>query len=111
MANGIKSSEFEWLDVFPPSNPLEVESFQFLKKGYLHVMETTSGYYCNDYSSSTLNKALTLVRKLSDPSFQVSLCQGWMIVLHVCLSGSGVGKDERDKKNGFMMLHRQIAII
>lgn len=70
MSVGCESTEFVWLD---PTLQVQDDSgvtSNFLKEGYLHVMEEKLPY---KYDTSTLSRAMNLVRRLSDPTLLVSL--------------------------------------
>ena len=66
--------DFEWLDPLLHTAKLTQESLiaansDFLKEGYLYIMEKLAPK-CEE--TSTLDRAMSLVRKLSDPSLLVS---------------------------------------
>lgn len=73
MSYGLESTDFEWLDPLvqvPSENVFTGESSsQFLKEGYLHVMEKLPKSV--ESASSQLGRAMSMVRKLSDPAIQV----------------------------------------
>lgn len=73
MSFGFESTDFTWMDpaMAVPSEARGSESpSQFLKEGYLHVMEKLPSSKNVD-SASTLGRAMSLVRRLSDPAILV----------------------------------------
>lgn len=74
MAIDCEATDFEWVDPIAHSFKIKelsaAESSDFLKEGYLHVMEKLS--YRADGSMSTLTQAMKLMRSLSDPAILVS---------------------------------------
>ncbi len=68
MSLGLESTDFEWLDPQVSGSMSSISSEnrpgQFLKEGYLHIME-------KKVESSQLGRAMSLVRKLSNPAILV----------------------------------------
>ena len=71
MAVDCSATDFEWVDPIPHDvlvGDRTENTSQFLKEGYLHVMEKLP-----DDATSSLSRAVKRVRSLSDPAILVSL--------------------------------------
>lgn len=85
MSLGQESTDFEWLDPEQHSSQVTQEQHSsqltqesdatatsdFLKEGYLHVMERLPSKDEEDSSTALTRMAMKLVRRMSDPSILV----------------------------------------
>lgn len=88
MAVDCEGKDFEWVDPTVDSIRLwqdlipATPSSDFLKEGYLHVMEKQSSSPVE--SMSTISRAKKLMQKLSDPALLVSSCHSCIITRVMC---------------------------
>lgn len=80
MSLGQESTDFEWLDAeqHPPQCPhlsekdrASTTDSDFLKEGYLHIMEQIPSRSEDDAQTALSRMAMKLVRRTSDPSIVV----------------------------------------